>query len=63
MAEIDSKPSGTTSDKYLLRLHDEGLRKQLKVRAAMNERTLNAEILYLIKRGIEAESRQQEVAA
>ncbi|MDP4076248.1 Arc family DNA-binding protein [Acidovorax sp. A1169] len=47
------------SDKFLLRLHADGLRKQLKIRAAENERTLNAEILYLIKLGLRAEEQQQ----
>lgn len=42
-------------DKYILRFKDEGMRKRLKVRAAMNERTLNAEITYLLKKGLEAE--------
>lgn len=42
-------------DKFILRMHEDGMRKQLKVRAAENERTLNAEILYLIKRGLQAE--------
>lgn len=46
------------SDKFMLRLHDDGLRKRIKVRAAQNERTLNAEILYLIKRGLEADAKQ-----
>ncbi len=44
-----------SADKYILRFSDEGLRKQLKIRAAQNERTLNAEITYLIKRGLESE--------
>ena len=43
------------ADRFIVRFHDEGLRKQLKVKAAENERTLNAEILYLIKRGIQSE--------
>lgn len=44
-----------TADKYILRFSEEGLRKQLKVRAAQNDRSLNAEITYLIKRGMESE--------
>jgi plasmid stability protein len=49
------KPPGDTADKFILRFDAGGLRKALKVRAAQNERTLNAEILYLIKRGLTAE--------
>ena len=43
------------ADKFILRFNVDGLRKELKIRAATNERTLNAEILFLIKRGMEAE--------
>lgn len=56
---MKSDPKPRTADKYILRLHDEGLRKELKVRAAQNERTLNAEILHLIKRGMQAEQQPQ----
>lgn len=48
-------PPSETADKFLLRLHGDGLRKQLKVRAAMNDRSLNGEILHLIKRGLASE--------
>lgn len=54
----DQKPPAATSDKFILRFNVDGLRKELKVRAAQNERTLNAEILYLIKRGLAAEQTQ-----
>lgn len=58
--QVEEKALPTNhSDKFMLRLHDDGLRKQLKVRAAMNERTLNAEILYLVKRGLAAEGATQ----
>lgn len=40
---------------FVLRFPDGEVRKELKVRAAQNERSLNSEILYLIKRGIAAE--------
>lgn len=56
----ESKSLSREADKYILRFHEDGLRKQIKVRAAQNERTLNAELLYLIKRGIQAEQRQKE---
>ncbi|MDD3016773.1 MAG: hypothetical protein PHE74_00015 [Comamonas sp.] len=48
-------PPSATADKFMLRFNQDGLRKELKVRAAQNERTLTAEILYLIKRGLAAE--------
>ena len=53
----DSKPKAPsdTCDKFILRFNVDGLRKTLKIRAAENERTLNAEILYLIKRGMKSE--------
>lgn len=47
-----------TADRFIVRFHDEGMRKTLKVRAARNERTLNAEILYLLKRGLQSEQAQ-----
>lgn len=59
MATENSKPPSDISDKFMLRLHGDGLRKQLKIRAAENERTLNAEILYLIKRGLQVEQQNQ----
>ncbi len=39
----------------MLRLQNDGLRKQLKIRAIENERTLNAEILYLVKLGLKTD--------
>lgn len=62
MATENSKPPSEISDKFMLRLHVDGLRKQLKIRAAENERTLNAEILYLIKRGLAADQQQPQGA-
>lgn len=52
-------PPSATADKFLMRFNKDGLRKELKVRAAQNERTLNAEILYLIKRGLEGEQAKE----
>lgn len=52
--DIHQAPSDQ-ADKFMLRLHDDGLRKQLKIRAIENERTLNAEILYLVKLGLKAD--------
>lgn len=49
-------PPSRTSDQFVVRFYDDGMRQQLKVRAALNERTLNAEILYLVKKGLAAEA-------
>lgn len=60
---MEQKAKSSTSDapdRFILRFDVDGLRKQLKVRAAQNERTLNAEILHLIKRGLEADQPQGE---
>lgn len=59
----NGKEKPQQGDKFILRFHDEGMRKSLKVRAAMNERTLNAEILHLIKQGMQAERRPQGAQA
>ncbi|MDP3627111.1 MAG: Arc family DNA-binding protein [Hydrogenophaga sp.] len=58
MQQRDKTYPSETADRFILRFNVDGLRKQLKVRAAQNERTLNAEILYLIKRGLEADQPQ-----
>lgn len=63
MTTEKSKPPSEVADKFLLRLYGEGLRKELKVRAAMNDRTLNAEILHLIKRGMKSEQQPQGAQA
>lgn len=55
---MDHRPEpdrSKSADKFILRMHDDGLRRHLKIRAAQNERTLNAEIVYLVKRGLSAE--------
>lgn len=54
--EVIPKPP---SDKFILRFHVDGVRKELKIRAAQNERTLNSEILFLIERGLQAEKQAQ----
>lgn len=64
MQQRASKPPSEACDKFIIRFNTDGLRRELKVRAAMNERTLNSEILYLIKRGLAAEQQlHQGVAA
>lgn len=52
-------PPSATCDKFILRFNVDGLRKELKIRAAENDRTLNAEILHLIKRGMKSEQQPQ----
>lgn len=63
MQEPRTKPPSETCDKFIVRFNADGLRRELKVRAAMNERTLNSEILYLIKRGLAAEQQQKGAEA
>ena len=62
MTGTQQKPPSDAADKFMLRFHTDGLRKKIKVRAAENERTLNAEILYLIKRGLASEKAQGAAA-
>ena len=59
MATLTTQSPSATADKFLMRFHQDGLRKELKLRAVQNERTLNAEIIYLIKRGLEAEKAKE----
>lgn len=48
-----------SKSQFMLRFPDGEIRKELKVRAAKNERSLNSEILYLIKRGLSVEQQPQ----
>ena len=57
------QPPSAISDKVMLRFNQDGLRKQLKIRAAENERSLNGEIMYLIKCGLQAEQKSQGARA
>lgn len=41
-------------DRFILRFHDEGQRAAIKARAATNNRSMNAEVLVLIERGVRA---------
>lgn len=43
-----------TQDRYILRFPESGVRQRLKARAALNRRSLNAEILILIEAGLRA---------
>lgn len=63
MTATKQKPPSDTCDKFLLRFNLDGLRKELKIRAAQNERSLNGEILYLIKLGMKAEQQPKGVQA
>lgn len=42
-------------DQFVLRL-PQGMRKNIKASAAMNERSMNAELVYLIKLGQQAQA-------
>lgn len=63
MQHRTTKPPSEACDKFIIRFNTDGLRRELKVRAAINERTLNSEILYLIKRGLAAEQQQHQGGA
>lgn len=63
MSTEKSKPPSALADKFMLRFNPDGLRKQLKIRAAENERTLNGEIMHLIKRGLQAEKQTEGAQA
>lgn len=51
MSEIQKSPS-RDSDKYIVRFKD-GMRSKIKEHAARNNRTMNAEILSLLEKGME----------
>lgn len=46
------KTPSRDSDKYVVRF-PEGLRNKIKVRAVENNRTMNSEIIYLLRKGVE----------
>lgn len=46
-----AQTASNAKDRFVLRFHDEEQRAHLKARAALNHRSLNAEILFLIERG------------
>lgn len=48
-------------DKFMLRL-PEGMRKQIKQQALDNERTMNSELVYLIKMGMKEVGKQKPAA-
>lgn len=49
------------ADRFMLRL-PEGLRECIKDRAGANERSMNSEIIYLIRKGIEKPNDQTGAA-
>lgn len=61
LSQSGTQPASKTQ--FVLRFPDGEVRKELKVRAAKNERSLNSEILYLIKRGLAAEQQPKGAAA
>lgn len=48
------KAANDEKDRFILRFHTPDQRKALKIRAINNGRSTNAELLYLIERGIES---------
>ncbi len=50
------------ADKLMIRL-PEGLRKLIKIAAAKNERTMNAEVIYHLKRAYGAENEKTDATA
>lgn len=52
MSENQKLP-GRDAEKYIVRFK-EGMRDEIKRRAAENCRSMNAEIIYLVQRGMEA---------
>jgi plasmid stability protein len=54
MNTTDNKSPSQLADRFILRFHNDGQRRALKERAARNMRSLNAELLYLIEKGVEA---------
>ena len=55
-ASVDRK------DQFVLRFPVPSMRKEIKARAALNERSMNAELIYLIKRGQAVENRKTTTA-
>ena len=51
VAQVRTAQAG---DKFILRFHGEGQRSEIKARAALNKRSMNAEILVLIEQALQA---------
>lgn len=52
----DKKYPSDAADKYILRFPKGSMRQELKARAALNRRSMNAEILRLIESGLAKEN-------
>lgn len=50
----DAGKTAPTQSQYVLKFHDKLVKQELKASAALNDRSMNEEILYLIKCGQEA---------
>jgi len=50
----DTARAATVQSQYVLKFHDKLVKQELKASAALNDRSMNEEILYLIKCGQEA---------
>ena len=53
MKNAASKSPSQSADRFILRFHNNGQRDALKRRASKNKRSLNAEFLFLLEKGIE----------
>lgn len=51
------KPSSQEAEKYIVRFKD-GMRDEIKRRAANNGRSMNSEIIHLLQRGMESSHAQ-----
>ncbi|MBI1625179.1 Arc family DNA-binding protein [Comamonas suwonensis] len=56
-------PAQVRAEQYVVRFSEPGMRKAIKASAAINERSMNSEIIYLIKRGQEVVRNEKEKAA
>ena len=54
MSKPDNKIPNDAKDRFILRFHGEGQRSEIKARAALNKRSMNAEILLLIEQALAA---------
>ena len=59
VAQVRTAQAG---DKFILRFHGEGQRSEIKARAALNKRSMNAEILLLIEQGLAASKQDMNSA-
>lgn len=55
----NKQPQYAEKDKFILRFSDPDQRAKLKASAALNRRTMNSEILYLLDLGMKKEEEQK----